>query len=58
MKIQISEDQYEKLKKEIKKDESKFITCEGCNKKFTQTIYKGKKSKPICPHCGKVNKDS
>ena len=40
------------------KQTEKFITCEGCKKKFTQTIYNGKKSKPVCPHCGKVNKDN
>lgn len=56
MKIQISEDQYENLKKEIKKDESaKWITCKNCKKKFTQTIHKGKKSSPICPNCGTHN---
>jgi hypothetical protein len=38
------------------KQTEKFITCDGCRKKFTQTIYKGKKSKPVCPHCGKLNK--
>jgi rubrerythrin len=58
MKIQISEDQYEKLKKDIKKDDtSKFITCKNCKKKFTQTIHKGKKSDPICPTCGTYNKE-
>jgi rubrerythrin len=56
MKIQISEDQYEKLKKDIKKDDTaKFITCKNCKKKFTQTIHKGKKSDPICPTCGTHN---
>ena len=38
------------------KDESaKFIKCRECKKKFTQTIHKGKKSLPICPHCGAHN---
>lgn len=40
------------------KDESaKFIKCRECKKKFTQTIHKGKKSLPICPHCGAHNTD-
>ena len=40
------------------KDESaKFIKCRVCKKKFTQTIHKGKKSLPICPHCGAHNTD-
>jgi rubrerythrin len=34
---------------------SKWIKCVNCNKKFTQTIHKGKKSLPICPHCGTNN---
>lgn len=56
MKIQISEDQYENLKKEVKKESGeKFITCKNCKKKFTQTIHKGKKSSPICPNCGTHN---
>lgn len=36
--------------------ESKWVKCEGCGSKFTQTIHKGKKSLPICPKCGKHNK--
>ena len=41
------------------KDESaKFIKCRECKKKFTQTIHKGKKSLPICPHCGAHNTDT
>ena len=40
-------------------DESaKFIKCRECKKKFTQTIHKGKKSFPICPHCGAHNTES
>lgn len=43
---------------EKKKDETaKYIKCRNCNKKFTQTIYKNKKSTPVCPTCGTVNKD-
>lgn len=46
----------EQLKRYIKnKVEAKYITCRNCRKKFTQTIYKGKKSDPICPYCGTVN---
>jgi hypothetical protein len=41
--------------KEEKKSGEKWIKCVNCNKKFTQTIYKGKKSLPICPHCGTNN---
>ena len=40
-----------------KDDTAKWITCKNCNKKFTQTIHKGKKSLPICPTCGTHNKD-
>jgi predicted RNA-binding Zn-ribbon protein involved in translation (DUF1610 family) len=41
---------------EKKKDETaKWIKCDSCDKRFTQTIYKKKKSKPICPYCGKLN---
>ena len=35
----------------------KFIKCVNCKKLFTQTIYKKKKSKPICPHCGTLNQN-
>lgn len=38
-----------------KDDSAKWITCKNCNKKFTQTIHKGKKSLPICPTCGTHN---
>jgi hypothetical protein len=38
-----------------KKSGEKWIKCKNCNKKFTQTIHKGKKSLPICPHCGTDN---
>jgi hypothetical protein len=42
---------------ELGKDESaKWLKCKNCKKKFTQTIHKGKKSLPICPHCGTHNK--
>lgn len=55
MEIIISESQHlrlvEKLREE-KDSSAKFIKCRNCNKKYTQTIHKGKKSKPICPHCG------
>jgi hypothetical protein len=40
---------------EKKESGEKWIKCVNCNKKFTQTIYKGKKSLPICPHCGTNN---
>ena len=40
--------------KEIQEEDksAKFIKCRNCKKKYTQTIHKGKKSKPICPYCG------
>lgn len=38
-----------------KETSEKWIKCDNCNKKYTQTIYKGKKSLPICPHCGTHN---
>lgn len=34
---------------------SKYVKCTGCRKLFTQTIYKKKKSIPICPYCKKLN---
>lgn len=37
---------------EEKDETAKYIKCRNCKKKYTQTIHKGKKSKPICPHCG------
>ena len=40
---------------EEKESGEKWIKCINCNKKFTQTIHKGKKSLPICPHCGTHN---
>jgi hypothetical protein len=40
---------------EKKESGEKWIKCVNCNKKFTQTIHKGKKSLPICPHCGTNN---
>jgi hypothetical protein len=40
---------------EKKESGEKWIKCINCNKKFTQTIHKGKKSLPICPHCGTNN---
>lgn len=55
MEIIISDLQHSRLVKKLgdEKDSSaKFIKCRNCNKKYTQTIHKGKKSKPICPHCG------
>jgi len=41
--------------KEEKDTTAKWIKCRNCNKKFTQTIHKGKKSLPECPHCGTHN---
>ena len=38
-----------------KESGEKWIKCYNCNKKFTQTIYKGKKSLPVCPYCGTHN---
>lgn len=38
-----------------KEKTEKFIKCRNCKKLFTQTIHKGKKSLPICPHCGTHN---
>lgn len=35
----------------------RFLKCDNCRKLFTQTIYKNKKSIPICPHCKTKNKD-
>lgn len=55
MEIIISETQHLRLIKKLKEEKdtsAKFIKCRNCNKKYTQTIHKGKKSKPICPHCG------
>jgi len=46
MRIQISESQFKTLSEVVKK-----------NNKVTQTIYKNKKSTPVCPTCGTVNKD-
>jgi hypothetical protein len=40
---------------EEKKSGEKWVKCFNCKKKFTQTIYKGKKSLPICPNCGTHN---
>lgn len=40
---------------DLNKD-AKFLKCKNCNKKFTQTSHKGKKSLPICPWCGTHNK--
>jgi uncharacterized CHY-type Zn-finger protein len=37
------------------KIESVWIKCRNCKKMFTQTIYKGKKSNPVCPFCKTVN---
>lgn len=38
-----------------KESSEKWIKCKNCNKRFTQTIHKGKKSTPVCPHCGTYN---
>jgi DNA-directed RNA polymerase subunit RPC12/RpoP len=40
---------------EKKESGEKWIKCVNCKKKFTQTIHKGKKSLPVCPHCGTNN---
>ena len=53
MNIKITSKQLDNLKKS--QIQSKYIKCRNCNKLFTQTIYKGKKSDPICPFCGSVN---
>ena len=61
----LSDDKYNQILKSIdlykeknKKDDSaKFLKCKACKKWFTQTIYKNKKSLPICPWCGKHNTD-
>jgi formylmethanofuran dehydrogenase subunit E len=36
---------------------AKFLTCNNCRKKFTQTTHKKKKSLPICPWCGTHNNE-
>jgi ribosomal protein S27E len=36
--------------------EAIWIKCRNCGKLFTQTVYKGKKSVPICPYCKTINK--
>lgn len=41
--------------KKSKESGEKWLKCDNCNKKYTQTIHKGKKSLPICPHCGTHN---
>lgn len=41
--------------KTTKESGEKWIKCDNCNKRYTQTIHKGKKSLPICPHCGTHN---
>ena len=43
------------IQSEEKESGEKWIKCVNCKKKFTQTIHKGKKSLPICPHCGTDN---
>ena len=43
------------IQSEEKESGEKWIKCVNCNKKFTQTIHKGKKSLPICPYCGTHN---
>ena len=50
-------DSLEGDKKKISDKEAKFLTCKNCNKKFTQTTHKKKKSLPICPWCGTHNTD-
>jgi len=61
----LSQEKYEQILRSIKmlnrknveekKSGEKWVKCVNCNKKFTQTIHKGKKSLPICPHCGTNN---
>lgn len=35
-----------------------WIKCKNCKKRFTQTVLKnGKKSLPICTHCGTHNNE-
>ena len=41
--------------KKNKESGEKWIKCVNCSKRFTQTIHKGKKSTPVCPHCGTYN---
>ena len=63
--FQLIDDKYNQILRSIeiykeknKKDDSaKFLKCKACKKWFTQTIYKKKKSLPICPWCGKHNAD-
>ena len=43
------------LSEEPKENGEKWIKCKNCKKLFTQTIRKGKKSTPVCPHCGTYN---
>ena len=33
-----------------------WIKCKNCCKLFTQTVYKKKKSLPVCPNCKTINK--
>jgi hypothetical protein len=61
----LSQEKYEQIlrsikmlnRKNVEEKESgeKWVKCFNCKKKFTQTIYKGKKSLPICPNCGTHN---
>jgi DNA-directed RNA polymerase subunit RPC12/RpoP len=51
----LKEEQKKSEVSEKKESGEKWIKCVNCKKKFTQTIYKGKKSLPICPHCGTNN---
>lgn len=48
------EDKMEEFLNKLREKETgeKWIKCDNCNKRYTQTIYKGRKSLPICPHCG------
>ena len=52
--IKTSEQNIEEDKKP-KESGEKWIKCDNCNKKYTQTIHKGKKSLPIFPNCGTHN---
>ncbi len=53
MNIIISETQHSRLIQKLKEDKdtsAKFIKCRNCNKKYTQTIHKGKNAGCFLPH--------
>ena len=51
------EEETEKFLTKLRGKESgeRWIKCKNCNRKFTQTIHKGKESLPVCPRCGTYN---